>query len=113
MLETSNAGMVDDLTRKSTLIKHYCMEGKNDSKAKKGEKETNSVKTNERIKNVRKVMDLLVNPDQVEAQQKEELQRMQRMLEETLTKNMHLQNDLENLSQEVVRLSKIVGGSTS
>ena len=30
MLETSNAGMVDDLTRKSNLIKHYCMEGKND-----------------------------------------------------------------------------------
>ena len=79
MLETSNAGMADDLTRKSSLIKHYCMEGKNDPKAKKGEKETNSVKTNERIKNVRKVMDLLVNPDQVEAQQKEELQRMQRL----------------------------------
>ena len=52
-------------------------------------------------------MDMLVNPDQVDAQQKDEMQRMQRMLEETLTKNMHLQNDLEHLSQEVVRLSKL------
>ena len=108
MLETSNAGMVDDLTRKSNLIKHYCMEGKNDPVKK--EKVEAHVKTNERIKNVRKVMDLLVHPDQVDAQKKEELQRMQRMLEETLTKNMHLQNDLEHLSQEVVRLSKIVPG---
>ena len=31
---------------------------------------------------------------------------MQRILEETLTKNMHLQKDLENMSQEIVRLSK-------
>ena len=31
--------------------------------------------------------------------------QMQRVMEETLTKNMHLQRDLENLSQEVARLS--------
>ena len=30
---------------------------------------------------------------------------MQRVIEETLTKNMHLQKDLESLSQEVARLS--------
>jgi hypothetical protein len=71
-------------------------------------KKDSSVPTSEKIKNVRKVMDLLVNPDQVDAVQKEELARMQRMLEETLTKNMHLQKDLEHLSQEVVRLSKLV-----
>ena len=76
----------------------------------KKEKAEAHVKTNERIKNVRKVMDLLVHPDQVDAQKKEELHRMQRMLEETLTKNMHLQKDLEHLSQEVVRLSKLVPG---
>ena len=57
---------------------------------------------------LKKRVDLLVNPEQVEAQQKEELQRMQRMLEETLTKNMHLQQSMEDLSQEVVRLSKLV-----
>ena len=57
---------------------------------------------------LKKRVDLLVNPEQVEAQQKEELQRMQRMLEETLTKNMHLQQSMEELAQEVVRLSKLV-----
>ena len=81
---------------------------------KKSQSQTfENVKTKERIKNVRKVMDLLVHPDQVDAQQKEEIQRMQRMLEETLTKNMHLQENLEHLSQEVVRLSKLVPGPNS
>ncbi|CAJ0951862.1 unnamed protein product [Ranitomeya imitator] len=32
--------------------------------------------------------------------------KLQNMLEEQLTKNMHLQKDLEALSQEIVRLSK-------
>ncbi|MCJ8734722.1 hypothetical protein PDJAM_G00238650 [Pangasius djambal] len=32
--------------------------------------------------------------------------KLQNMLEEQLTKNMHLQKDLELLSQEIVRLSK-------
>jgi hypothetical protein len=36
----------------------------------------------------------------------ESKRRMQRMLEEMLTKNMQLQTDLEQLSLEVVRLSK-------
>jgi hypothetical protein len=53
---------------------------------------------NEKLK---KMVDLLVNQDS----QKEEFHRMQNMLEETLTKNMYLQNDLEMLSQELARLS--------
>ena len=40
------------------------------------------------------------------SQEKEINRRLQRMLEETLTKNMFLQKDLESLSNEVVRLSK-------
>jgi hypothetical protein len=51
------------------------------------------------------MVDLLVHPNN--DSQKEEFQRMQNMLEETLTKNMYLQKDLEHLSQEVVRLSKL------
>merc|ERR1712183_472493 len=35
----------------------------------------------------------------------QEIKQMQRVIEETLTKNMHLQKDLESLSQEVARLS--------
>ena len=38
--------------------------------------------------------------------QERDMKQMQRILEETLTKNMHLQRDLENMSQEIVRLSK-------
>ena len=67
-----------------------------------------NLSASEKMTKVKKRLDLLVNPEQVEAQQKEELQRMQRMVEETLTKNMHLTRDLEHYSQEVVRLSKLV-----
>ena len=67
-----------------------------------------NLSASEKMTKLKKRVDLLVNPEQVEAQQKEELQRMQRMLEETLTKNMHLQQSMEDLSQEVVRLSKLV-----
>jgi hypothetical protein len=38
--------------------------------------------------------------------------RMQRMLEEMLTKHMHLQTNLEQLSLEVVRLSKGTDSNT-
>jgi len=44
--------------------------------------------------------------DHHQSQEKEINRRLQRMLEETLTKNMFLQQDLESLSNEVVRLSK-------
>jgi hypothetical protein len=53
---------------------------------------------------VKKMVNMLVHP---EADVKKEMPRMQNMLEETLTKNMHLQRDLEHLSQEVSRLSKL------
>lgn len=105
MLENSAAAMADDLVKKSNIIQFYCMEGKQDHVKKEA---SASSTPSEKMRSVKKRLDLLVNPDQVEAQQKEELQRMQRMLEETLTKNMHLQQDLEHLSQEVVRLSKLV-----
>ena len=56
---------------------------------------------NEKLK---KMVDLLVNPNS--ESQRDELHRMQNMLEETLTKNMHLQKDLEFLSQELARLNQ-------
>ena len=108
MLEISAAAMADDLVKKSNIIQFYCMEGKQDHKVKKESVQSSSTPAKDKIKNVKKVMDFLVHPDQLDAQYKEEVQRMQRMLEETLTKNMHLQKDLEHLSQEVVRLSKLV-----
>ena len=53
---------------------------------------------------MKKMVNLLVHPDM---ETRKEMQRMQNMLEETLTKNMHLQNDVENLSQQVLKLSKL------
>ena len=41
-----------------------------------------------------------------------QLNSMQKMLEETLLKNLHLQQDLEAMSQEVVRLSKLASSSS-
>ena len=54
---------------------------------------------------MKKMVNKIVNADG--SLTKDEASRMQNMLEETLTKNMHLQKDLENLSLEVVRLSKL------
>jgi len=51
-------------------------------------------------------MERLVHTDNIH--DNKEVQRMQQMLEETLTKNMVLQQNMDSLSQEVVRLSKLV-----
>lgn len=51
---------------------------------------------------VKKFLEMLKGPEHVH----ESNRKMQRMLEEVLTKNMHLQNNLDQLSLEVVRLSK-------
>lgn len=53
---------------------------------------------------VRKVVDFI--KDRGDENLKEINRKLQRLLEETLTKNMFLQKDLELLSNEVVRLSK-------
>lgn len=101
MLEASASAMADDLVRKSSLIHHYCMEGRTSVPTT-----PNNPPYNDKLKNnVKKMMsNLLVHPD---AETRSEMLRMQNMLEETLTKNMQLQGDLETLSQEVVRLSKL------
>ena len=56
---------------------------------------------NEKLK---KMVDLLVHPNS--ESHREEFSRMQNMLEETLTKNKHLQKNLQLLSEEVARLQK-------
>eukprot|EP00095_Tigriopus_kingsejongensis_P012284 maker-scaffold324_size206069-snap-gene-1.28 protein:Tk12284 transcript:maker-scaffold324_size206069-snap-gene-1.28-mRNA-1 annotation:"grip1-associated protein 1 isoform x2" len=100
MLQASAAAMADDLVRKSAIIQYYCMEGRISVPTT-----PTTVPNNEKLKNnMKKMMNrLLVHPD---AEIQADMQRMQNMLEETLTKNMQLQKHLENLGQEVVRLSK-------
>jgi hypothetical protein len=53
---------------------------------------------------VKRIVDFLKNSATTEDQIKGINKRMQRVVEETLTKNMHLQENLELLSNEVVVL---------
>ncbi|TRY70001.1 hypothetical protein TCAL_07335 [Tigriopus californicus] len=107
MLEASASAMADDLVRKSSLIHHYCMEGRTSVPTT-----PNNPQHNDKLKNnVKRMMShLMVHSD---AETRSEMLRMQNMLEETLTKNMQLQGDLETLSQEVVRLSKLAISPTA
>ncbi|GIY37658.1 GRIP1-associated protein 1 [Caerostris darwini] len=94
-LEMSNEALVDDVLKKTALIQFYCMEGRSDHHA-------SAVPDKLSIK---RIVDFI--KDRGDENLKEINRRMQRMLEETLTKNMHLQKDIETLSNEVSRLSKL------
>ena len=64
--------------------------------------------SSDKVKTFVDKLDNFVNLDsQKDSVHKQEVSNMQKMLEETLLKNMHLQQDLENMSQELVRLSKL------
>ncbi|XP_052781589.1 GRIP1-associated protein 1-like [Mya arenaria] len=93
-LETSTAAMANDLLEKSKIIEHYVMEKRTDTK---------HLVPEEKI-SFKKMLDIVKSDDQGLRDMNKKLQNM---LEETLTKNMHLQNDLEMMSQEIVRLSKL------
>merc|ERR1719347_486203 len=104
MLEASGASMAEELVNKSKLINSYCME----------EKKLNSTKSNagqaageNKMRSFVDKIDRFVHQPGPSGVQSKEVSNMQKMLEETLTKNMHLQQDLENMSLEVVRLSKL------
>ena len=78
---------------------------------------TPSTPSSDKVKTFVDKLDKFVNLEtQKESMHKKEVSNMQKMLEETLLKNMHLQQDLENMSQELVRLSKLAvagdGGQT-
>lgn len=95
-LEMSNEALVDDVLKKTALIQFYCMEGRSDPHATVAQDKLT----------IKRIVDFI--KDRGDENLKEINRRMQRMLEETLTKNMHLQKDIETLSNEVSRLSKLV-----
>lgn len=110
------SGQVERLTidnnNKGLIIEFYCMGG--DPSAATGLTSPSShlshpahhsspTGAKDRI-TVRKVVDFI--KDRGDENLKEINRKLQRMLEETLTKNMFLQKDMEHLSNEVVRLSK-------
>uniref|UniRef100_A0A8C2JZD8 GRIP1 associated protein 1 n=1 Tax=Cyprinus carpio TaxID=7962 RepID=A0A8C2JZD8_CYPCA len=99
-LEVSCASMADDICKKTAIIETYVMDSRRDvsgggAVAHGAQGERGGLSS---------VLRDLVKPG--DENLREMNKKLQNMLEEQLTKNMHLQKDLEVLSQEIVRLSK-------
>uniref|UniRef100_A0AAQ6A3B6 GRIP1 associated protein 1 n=1 Tax=Amphiprion ocellaris TaxID=80972 RepID=A0AAQ6A3B6_AMPOC len=92
-LEVSCSSMAEDICRKSAIIETYVMDSRIGHGGSQGDRGGLS-----------SVLRDLVKPG--DENLREMNKKLQNMLEEQLTKNMHLQKDLEVLSQELVRLSK-------
>ncbi|XP_051965167.1 GRIP1-associated protein 1 isoform X3 [Xyrauchen texanus] len=99
-LEVSCASMADDICKKSAIIETYVMDSRRDvsggfglAHGAQGERGVLS-----------SVLRDLMKPG--DENLREMNKKLQNMLEEQLTKNMHLQKHLEVLSQEIVCLSK-------
>ncbi|XP_028669217.1 GRIP1-associated protein 1 isoform X2 [Erpetoichthys calabaricus] len=103
-LEVSCSSMAEDICKKSAIIETYVMESRIDvsNAASAGQAERGTLSS---------VLRDLVKPG--DENLREMNKKLQNMLEEQLTKNMHLQKDLEVLSQEIVRLSKECASSPS
>ncbi|GAB6025720.1 GRIP1 associated protein 1 [Chamberlinius hualienensis] len=100
-LELCNAAMAEDILNKSTIIQHYCMEGRVDNPGR-GSVDKITVK---------RVVDFI--RDKGDENLKEMNRRMQRMVEETLFRNVNLQKDLDIMSQEVAKLKAASGTASS
>ncbi|KAA0714333.1 GRIP1-associated protein 1 [Triplophysa tibetana] len=99
-LEVSCASMAEDICKKSAIIETYVMDSRRDvsggfglAHGAQGERGGLS-----------SVLRDLVKPG--DENLREMNKKLQNMLEEQLTKNMHLQKDLEVLSQEIVHMGK-------
>ncbi|KAF3812811.1 hypothetical protein GH733_019174 [Mirounga leonina] len=110
-LEVSSASMAEDLCRKSAIIETYVMDSRIDVSVAAGHTDRSGLGS---------VLRDLVKPG--DENLREMNKKLQNMLEEQLTKNMHLHkasvayqpthlSDIEVLSQEIVRLSKECVGS--
>ncbi|KAF4072555.1 hypothetical protein AMELA_G00264280 [Ameiurus melas] len=98
-LEVSCSSMADDICKKSAIIETYVMDSRRDG----GGAASHAAYQGERG-GLSSVLRDLVKPG--DENLREMNKKLQNMLEEQLTKNMHLQKDLELLSQELVRFSK-------
>jgi len=111
MLEQSGAGMADEIVAKSKLIQKYCMESGGRRGSNLPQRSLPTTPSGDKMKNFVDKLDKFVHLDSQKEAHTQEVSNMQKMLEETLTKNMHLQQDLDNMSQELVRLSKLAVAS--
>uniref|UniRef100_A0A665VK82 GRIP1 associated protein 1 n=1 Tax=Echeneis naucrates TaxID=173247 RepID=A0A665VK82_ECHNA len=100
-LEVSCSSMAEDICRKSAIIETYVMDSRIDVSGSAFGGHSGSQGDRGGLGSV--LRDLVKPGDE---NLREMNKKLQNMLEEQLTKNMHLQKDLEVLSQELVRLSK-------
>uniref|UniRef100_A0A3B3ZTC5 Uncharacterized protein n=1 Tax=Periophthalmus magnuspinnatus TaxID=409849 RepID=A0A3B3ZTC5_9GOBI len=98
-LEVSCSSMAEDICKKSAIIEMYVMDSRRVSGSGTGG--AHSAPHTDRGK-LGSVLRDLVKPG--DDNLREMNKKLQNMLEEQLTKNMHLQKDLEVLSQELVRV---------
>ncbi|XP_071960617.1 GRIP1-associated protein 1-like isoform X2 [Antedon mediterranea] len=96
-LEESNSSMADDLLKKTAIIETHVMERRTLDPSRTATPEKNMA--------LKKMMKFVKGTDD-DHNAKEMNHKLQIMLEETLTKNMHLQKDIEMLSTELSSLSK-------
>lgn len=101
--------MAEDICKKSAIIETYVMDSRRDVTSS-GSGAVHSAAHTDRGK-LGSVLRDLVKPG--DDNLREMNKKLQNMLEEQLTKNMHLQKDLEVLSQELMRVSKDSSSSTS
>ncbi|XP_036389150.1 GRIP1-associated protein 1 isoform X1 [Megalops cyprinoides] len=99
-LEVSCSSMADDICKKSAIIETYVMDSRIDVSGGASVSHGSAMERG----GLGSVLRDLVKPG--DENLREMNKKLQNMLEEQLTKNMHLQKDLEVLSQEIVRLSK-------
>ncbi|KAM7081113.1 GRIP1-associated protein 1 isoform 6-T6 [Ciconia maguari] len=85
-LEVSSASMAEDLCRKSAIIQSFVRDSRLEAAGPPGPTRRGTGPGEEGLREMNK--------------------KLQNMLEEQLTKNLHLGQDLEALSQELARLSK-------
>jgi len=111
MLEQSGAGMADEIVAKTKLIQKYCMEAGGRRGSAIPNRSLPTTPSGDKMRNFVDKLDKFVHLDSQKEAHTQEVSNMQKMLEETLTKNMHLQQDLDNMSQELVRLSKLAVSS--
>jgi len=109
-LEESSAAMADELMKRGKLIQHYCMDSRIHIHKPDNVGSAHLIAAGEKM-SVRRMVSLIRQIGSDSDTETDTQRRLQRMLEETLTKNMHLQEDVERLSQEIVRLSQIVGSA--
>uniref|UniRef100_A0A3Q4GTM4 GRIP1 associated protein 1 n=1 Tax=Neolamprologus brichardi TaxID=32507 RepID=A0A3Q4GTM4_NEOBR len=100
-LEVSCSSMAEDICRKSAIIETYVMDSRRDVSGSTVGGHGGSQGDRGGLGSVLRE---LVKPG--DENLREMNKKLQHMLEEQLTKNMHLQKDLELLSQELVRISK-------